>query len=85
MKRLSVLALAAAFCLALSLPVAHAADKKLMMATTTSTQGMESRRIMAASRFWPPSLPAGASRGMVSMPLWAALSEGSLNLPMILP
>ena len=37
MKRLSVLALAA-FCLALSLPVAHAADKKLMMATTTSTQ-----------------------------------------------
>ena len=36
MKRLSVLALAAAFCLALS--VAHAADKKLMMATTTSTQ-----------------------------------------------
>ena len=38
MKRLSVLALAAAFCLALRLPVAHAADKKLMMATTTSTQ-----------------------------------------------
>ena len=38
MKRLSILALAAAFCLALNLPAAHAADKKLMMATTTSTQ-----------------------------------------------
>lgn len=36
MKRLSILALAAAFCLALNLPAAHAADKKLMMATTST-------------------------------------------------
>ena len=38
MKRLSVLALAAAFCLALSCRRPMPADKKLMMATTTSTQ-----------------------------------------------
>ena len=38
MKRLSILALAAAFCLTLNPLAARAADKQLMMATTTSTQ-----------------------------------------------